>query len=115
MNNYKLDHFDFDEVISLRRDLHKMPETAFSEIQTSKYIINYLNELGINLEHSIAETGIIAELKGLKESKRAPKTVLLRADMDGLPIKEETGLAALCRIDRARQNAATQNSAEFAT
>ena len=93
MNNYKLEHFDFDEVISLRRDLHKMPETAFSEIQTSKYIINYLNELGINLEHSIAETGIIAELKGLKESKRAPKTVLLRADMDGLPIKEETGLA----------------------
>ncbi len=93
MNKYKLNPFDFNETVSLRRDLHKIPETAFLEIETSKYIVNYLNNLGIKFEDGIAGTGIIAELKGLKESKRANKIILLRADMDGLPIKEETELS----------------------
>ncbi len=75
-----------DELIEIRRTLHKTPETDFEEFKTSAYIQKKLSEYGIPFEIK-AVTGISALIKGEKPGK----TVLLRADMDGLPIKDESG------------------------
>ena len=78
-----------DEVVKVRRDLHKIPETAFNEFETSDYIKNYLKINNINYESDIAKTGILVELAGKKDGKNV---LALRADIDGLPIREETDL-----------------------
>lgn len=80
------------EVRRIRRDLHKIPETAFKENQTSDYIQSYLKKYQINFENNIAKTGVIAEIVGAKQSNEEQKIFILRADIDGLPIAEETGL-----------------------
>lgn len=74
-----------DELIEIRRTLHKTPETDFVEFKTSAFIQKKLTEYGIPFEIK-ATTGISALIKGSKTGK----TVLLRADMDGLPIKDES-------------------------
>lgn len=73
--------------MDIRRALHKIPETDFVEVKTSAYIQKKLTEYGIPFEIK-AKTGIAAFIKGSGYGK----TVLLRADMDGLPIKEESGV-----------------------
>lgn len=75
-----------DELIEIRRALHKTPETDFTEFKTSALIQKKLAEYGIPFEVK-AVTGISALIKGEKPGK----TVLLRADMDGLPIQDESG------------------------
>ncbi len=75
-----------DELTEIRRTLHKTPETDFAEVKTSAYIQKKLAEYGIPFEIK-AVTGISALISG----ERSGKTVLLRADMDGLPIKDESG------------------------
>ena len=74
-----------DELISIRRHLHRTPETDFEEIKTSAFIRSKLDEYGIPYTTS-AKTGTVALIKG----KNSNKTVLLRADIDGLPIKDES-------------------------
>ncbi len=74
-----------DELISVRRALHKIPETAYSEVKTAEYIRNKLTEYGIPYE-IVTETGTVATIHG----KNGGKTVLLRADIDGLPINDES-------------------------
>lgn len=74
-----------DELISIRRQLHRTPETDFEEIKTSSFIRGKLDEYGIPYTTS-AKTGTVALIKG----KNSNKTVLLRADIDGLPIKDES-------------------------
>lgn len=74
-----------DELISVRRQLHKTPETDFEEVKTSAFIRQKLKEYGIDYTVS-AKTGTIAIING----KNSGKTVLLRADIDGLPIKDES-------------------------
>lgn len=76
-----------DELIEIRHTLHKTPETDFVEFKTSAFIQSKLREYGIPFEIK-ATTGIAALIKG----GRPGKTVLLRADIDGLPIKEESGV-----------------------
>ncbi|MCC8169919.1 MAG: M20 family metallopeptidase [Oscillospiraceae bacterium] len=76
-----------DELTEIRRTLHRIPETDFTEFKTSEYIQGKLREYGIPFEIK-AVTGISALIEGT----RGGKTVLLRADMDGLPIKEESGV-----------------------
>lgn len=73
-----------DEVISLRRDIHMHPEIGFEEKRTSSLVAKYLQELGIEVHTGIAGTGVVGLLKGGTEGK----TILLRADMDALPIQE---------------------------
>ena len=74
--------------IEFRRELHRHPELSFEEVQTAKYIEQCLSEAGIS--HSrIAETGVLAKIEGKGELSRA---VVLRADIDALPIEEQTGL-----------------------
>ena len=74
--------------VEFRRQLHRHPELSFHEVQTAKYIEQCLNEAGIS--HSrIAETGVLAKIEGKGNLSRA---VVLRADIDALPIEEQTGL-----------------------
>jgi len=74
-----------DELIQLRRDFHKHPELGFKEFRTSKIVANYLEKCGLKVTRGIAETGVM----GLLEGKNPGPTLLLRADMDALPIQEE--------------------------
>jgi len=73
-----------DEVISLRRDIHMHPELGFEEKRTSSLVAKYLQGLGIEVHTGIAGTGVVGLLKGGTEGK----TILLRADMDALPLQE---------------------------
>lgn len=77
-----------DELIRLRRDFHKHPELGFEEYRTSKIIANYLEEVGLEVRRGIAKTGVIGLLRG----NRPGPTLLIRSDMDALPIKEENDL-----------------------
>jgi len=72
-----------DELIGLRRDFHKYPELGFEEIRTSGKVGAYLAECGLEVKR-LAKTGIVGLLKG----KGPGKTVMLRADMDALPVQE---------------------------
>src|SRR5690554_1011850 len=74
-----------DELIQLRRDFHKHPELGFKEFRTSKIVADYLEKCGLKVTRGIAETGVM----GLLEGKNPGPTILLRADMDALPIQEE--------------------------
>jgi amidohydrolase len=75
------------ELIHLRRDFHRHPELGFKEHRTAKTIESYLKNLGINTRR-MTKTGVVALLEGAK-----PEPVLmLRADMDALPITEENEL-----------------------
>jgi amidohydrolase len=75
-----------DEVVALRRDLHMHPELAFEEHRTSSIVTEQLRSLHFDVHTGIAGTGVVGVLKG-----RAPgRTIMLRADMDALPLSEET-------------------------
>lgn len=73
-----------DETISLRREIHKNPELGFEEFKTSRLVSQYLKNLDIDVEENVALTGVVGLIKGSK----AGKTIMLRADMDALPIQE---------------------------
>ncbi|MBR6729030.1 MAG: amidohydrolase, partial [Clostridia bacterium] len=79
----------FEEVVALRRHLHENPELSFCEHKTAEFICSYLQKLGIPYKSGIAGTGIV----GLIEAEGAEKTLLMRVDMDALPMQEETGLS----------------------
>ena len=81
----KLAKENFDEVLAVRRHLHANPELSFKEVETSKFVFNKLQEYGVEFERNIADTGLIAYIKGKNPEK---KIVALRADMDALPILE---------------------------
>jgi amidohydrolase len=78
-----------DELVALRRDFHQHPELGFEEVRTSGVVTGYLEGLGLKPRCGIAKTGVTADIVGALPGP----TILLRADMDALPITEETGLA----------------------
>ncbi|MBL7910524.1 MAG: amidohydrolase [Bacteroidia bacterium] len=80
----------FTRVLEIRRHLHQHPELSFKEYETSKYIQQQLSAAGISFTTGHVETGIIALIKGKNPEK---KTILLRADMDALPIEEKNNVA----------------------
>jgi len=84
-----------DEVIELRRHFHRHPEVSFSEHQTSRRIGDRLQELGLELKPCPTETGVVAML----DTGRPGKTVMLRADIDALPIHEESGVDFASKTD----------------
>jgi len=73
----------------IRRHLHRHPELAFAEFATARFIVEQLGELGIPCREQVGRTGIVASLGNRKTGAAC---VALRADMDGLPITEQTGL-----------------------
>ncbi len=79
----KLDR-QWDEMVKIRRHFHQNPELSFKEVQTAQYIINYYNELGIEVRSNVGGNGIVAKIYG----SHPGKTVALRADFDALPIHD---------------------------
>src|SRR5512135_1634374 len=75
-------------LIGIRRDIHQHPELAFQEVRTSRLVAERFTKLGLEVRTGIAWTGVLGILRG---GKPGP-VVALRADMDALPITEETGL-----------------------
>jgi len=71
------------DMIAFRRDLHRHPELPFEEVRTTNCIAQELDKLGITYRRT-EPTGIIADIKG----NSAGKTILLRADIDALPVQE---------------------------
>ena len=79
-----------DELIAIRRDIHKHPELGFQEERTSKLIKDFLTNEGIPYKES-AKTGVCASIKG--EKTGIEKVIALRADMDALPIEEKNNVS----------------------
>jgi amidohydrolase len=77
----------FPYVQERRRDFHMHPELGFEEVRTSGIVAEELSKLGIEVTTGVAKTGVI----GIIEGKAPGKVVLLRFDMDALPVTEETG------------------------
>jgi amidohydrolase len=76
------------ETIAIRRDLHKHCELSYEEERTQQVVIDRLNALGLDDVRSINKTGVTALVRGA----RPGPTICWRADMDGLPLDELTGL-----------------------
>lgn len=79
---------DFAEMIANRRWLHQHPELKFQEHQSANYIIENLQNLGYQISTGIAGTGVVALLDGANPGP----TIMLRADMDALPVLEENNI-----------------------
>jgi amidohydrolase len=77
----------FEYTQFLRRDFHRHPEIGFQEIRTAGIVARELNALGLEVTTGIGKTGVVALLEGA----RPGPVVLVRFDMDALPITEETG------------------------
>ncbi|HOZ87140.1 MAG TPA: M20 family metallopeptidase [Bacteroidia bacterium] len=80
----------YNKILTVRRHLHQHPELSFSEFKTSAFIQQQLTEAGISFTSGHVKTGIIALIRGKNPEK---KTILLRADMDALPIEEKNTVA----------------------
>jgi amidohydrolase len=79
-----------DELVGWRRHLHQNPELSFEEAETSRFVYETLESFGAGLELSRpTETSVLARLVGEKPGR----TIAIRADMDALPVQEETGLS----------------------
>ena len=79
----------FPTVTQIRRTIHRSPELAFEEYETARLVRETLAPLGVHVRTGVAKTGVVATLEG---GQPGP-TILLRADMDALPIQEETRAA----------------------
>ena len=77
------------ELVALRRDLHAHPELGLEEVRTSDLVAGQLESMGYKVTGGLARTGLVATLS----NGTSRRSVGIRADMDALPIVEETGLA----------------------
>jgi amidohydrolase len=84
-----------DEIVQSRRDFHRNPELGMEETRTSKIVADFLTSLGLEVQTGIANTGVVGLLRGSKDGP----TVGLRADMDALPIKEQSGVEYSSTVD----------------
>jgi amidohydrolase len=83
----------FDELVHYRRDFHRYPELGFQETRTAGIVAESLSSMGLKVQAGIGKTGVIGLLEGLRDGP----TVLLRFDMDALPVEEEN------KVDYASQ------------
>jgi amidohydrolase len=80
-----LDAATMQHLITHRRELHASPELSFKEDETARYIAERLDALGVDkLQRGVGGTGVVAEIRG----ERPGRSVMVRADMDGLPLTE---------------------------
>ena len=84
---HSLDRLEPD-LVRLRRDLHRHPELAFAERRTASIVRERLEALGLVVRSGVGGTGVVADLDGTEPGPR----VLVRADMDAIPVTERTGL-----------------------
>ena len=78
-----------DDMQCWRHDLHQHPELSFAEEWTSRFVAERLRSFGVKVHTGLGRTGVVGEIKGGEEGKRA---IGLRADMDALPIREMNDL-----------------------
>ncbi|MDQ3328886.1 MAG: amidohydrolase, partial [Chloroflexota bacterium] len=76
------------ELTATRREFHRIPEIGFEEERTSALVAEKLRALGLEPRVGIGKTGVVALIDGAHPGR----TLLMRADIDGLPIEEQTGL-----------------------
>jgi amidohydrolase len=74
-----------DALVALRRDLHQHPELAYEETRTASRVVEFLKGAGLDVRSGVGGTGIIAST-----GRAGGRTVLLRVDLDGLPIQEQS-------------------------
>lgn len=84
-----------EDVIALRRDIHMHPELGFEEHRTAGIAADRLRKLGFEVHTGIAGTGVIGVMRG----SRPGRTIMLRADMDALPLLEENAHAYRSTVD----------------
>lgn len=92
--NSKTDEIS-SKLIGIRRQIHQNPELGFEEFETAKLITGHLESLGLSCRTGVGKTGVIAVIEGSKPGK----TLAIRADMDCLPVHEETGLPFASKKD----------------
>jgi amidohydrolase len=78
----------YPQLVAWRRDFHRHPEMGFQETRTAGIVAAHLHDLGLEVSTGIGKTGVVAIVEGDALAEDAP-TVLLRFDMDALPIQEE--------------------------
>ena len=80
-----------EAMTALRRDLHAHPELGFCEVRTAKIAANTLRAMGCDIvEEGVGQTGVVALIRGGERDPKNPTTIALRADMDALPLQENT-------------------------
>lgn len=84
-----------DTIVALRRDIHREPELGFGTEKTAQKVLDALDGLPLEIQTGVAENGIVAILEGAGDGP----AVGLRADMDALPIHEETGLPFASEVE----------------
>lgn len=84
-----------EKLVAQRRDFHRHPELSFQETRTAAIVADELRALGMEVQTGVGKTGVVGMLEGAQDGP----TVLLRADMDALPIQEETGAEYASRHD----------------
>ena len=83
------------EMIRTRRFLHQHPELAYHEEETSKFVAEKLESLGVEVTRGVGGTGVLGVLKGSKKGR----VVALRADMDALPVQEMADIGFRSKVD----------------
>src|SRR6478609_5322954 len=78
---------DMPQLMALYRDLHANPELSMQEVRTPAKLAPEMRKLGFKVTEKVGKTGLVAVMKN-----GPGKTLLIRADMDALPVKEQTGL-----------------------
>src|SRR5688500_5585677 len=82
------------KVVAWRRDIHQHPELGNREFRTAKLVADHLRSLGIEVQEKVAHTGVVGILRG---GKPGP-VVLLRADMDALPVTERVNIPFASKV-----------------
>lgn len=91
--NFELPADQINEAVSWRRHLHQNPELGFKEVKTSDFVARKLNEWGYEVASGYGKTGLVGTLRKGTSSQ----VIGIRADMDALPISEETSLSYASR------------------
>ncbi len=91
INQIAQEHKDY--TVNYRRDFHQNPELGFKEFRTSEIIANELKSLGFEVQTNVGKTGVV----GLINGNKSGTTLLLRFDMDALPIKEENSTSYISK------------------
>src|SRR3989304_1770611 len=74
-----------EQLVAWRRDFHRHPELAYQEVRTSGIVAKHLGDLGLEVQTGVGKTGVVGVLDGAQPGP----VVMLRFDMDALPIQEE--------------------------
>ena len=75
------------DVVEIWKELHRMPEPGMKEFKTGAYLADALEKLGYEVTRGVGKTGVVGVVRG----KEPGPVVMLRADMDALPFKNEDG------------------------